>query len=155
MAFRSNCLTRMPSSFLGKHLPRCDCPKPVVRVRGDLRAACNHLLHMLREVGVIPRPPAPTDSVSGELHRYDKYMCDVRGLATSTRRGRLRIVERLLRQKVADNPVAIAELQPDDVRQCIASQLQLRGTVSNAAIAPVVLHGPDALPLNLGMARTA
>ena len=35
--------------FLGKHLPRCDCPKPVVRVHNDLRAACNHLLSMLRE----------------------------------------------------------------------------------------------------------
>jgi integrase/recombinase XerC len=34
--------------------------------------------------------------------------------------------------KFADGPVMIAELQPDDVRQFIAQQLDLRSTTSNA-----------------------
>jgi hypothetical protein len=67
--------------FLGKHLPRCDCPKPVVRVNGDLRAACRHLLEMLRAQGVIAEPALPSDPVSAEVRHYDDYMRDVRGLS--------------------------------------------------------------------------
>ncbi len=119
--------------FLGKHLPRCDCPKPVVRVHGDLRAACNHLLGIFREQGIIAEPTAPTDPVADELCRYDEHMRDVQGLTAGTRRGRLRIVQRLLLRKFADSPVVIAELRPEDVRQFIADQLELRKTSSNAA----------------------
>lgn len=119
--------------FLGKHLPRCDCPKPVVRVYGDLRAACNHLLGILREQGIIAEPTAPTDPVADELCRYDEHMRDVQGLTAGTRRGRLRIVQRLLLRKFADSPVVISELRPEDVRQFITDQLELRKTSSNAA----------------------
>jgi integrase len=70
--------------FLGKHLPRCDCPKPVMRVHDDLRAACNHLLNILREQGVIAEREAPTDPVAAELRCYDGHMRDVRGLIAST-----------------------------------------------------------------------
>jgi len=119
--------------FLGKHLPRCDCPKPIVHVHDDLRAACNHLLEMLREQGVIPEPALPTDPVANELRRYDEHMRDARGLAAGTRDSHLRIVQRLLLRKFADSPVVIAELRPEDVRQFIADQLELRGTASNAA----------------------
>jgi integrase len=41
-------------------------------------------------------------------------------------------VQRLLLHKFADGPVVIGQLQPDDVRQFIATQLNLRGTTSNA-----------------------
>jgi integrase/recombinase XerC len=119
--------------FLGKHLRHCDCPKPVVRVHSDLRAACNHILDMLREQGVIAERERSTDHVAEELRRYDEHMRDVRGLDARTRSGRLRIVQRLLLRKFADNRVAIAELRPDDVRQFIADQLELRRTASNAA----------------------
>ena len=119
--------------FLGKHLPHCDCPKPVVRVHRDLRAACNHLLNMLREQGIIAEPTEPTDPVADELRRYDEHMRDVRGLATGTRDDRLRIVRRLLLRKFANSPVVMAKLQPDDVRLFVADQLELRGTASNAA----------------------
>jgi site-specific recombinase XerD len=119
--------------FLGKHLAHCDCPKPVVRVHQDLRAACNHILEMLREQGVIAATAAPTNPVAQELLRYDEHMRDVRGLGARTRSGRLRIVQRLLLRKFADSAVAIGKMQPDDVRQFIADQLELRKTSSNAA----------------------
>src|SRR5229473_3576513 len=35
--------------FLVGHVPRCDCPRPVIRTRNELRAACAHLLDILRE----------------------------------------------------------------------------------------------------------
>lgn len=60
-------------------------------------------------------------------------MHKARGLSADTRRGRLRTVQRLLLHKFADRPVLIGELQPADVRQFIAEQLERCGTVSNAA----------------------
>ncbi len=124
---------RVVEQFLGKHLPRCDCPKPVVRTYGDLRASCRQLLAMLREQGVIAGPTVATGPVADELRRYDEHMRDIHGLTAGTRRGRLRIVQRLLLRKFADNPVVIAELRAEEVRQFIAEQLDIRKTSSNAA----------------------
>lgn len=120
--------------FLGKHLRRCDCPGPVMRTYGDLRAACRHLLEVLREQGVIAERAPATGPIADELRRYDDHMRDVRGLAAGTRGDRLRIVQRLLLRKFANGPVVIAELRPDDVRQFIAEQLKPRETASNAAM---------------------
>lgn len=118
--------------FLNKHLQHCDCPSPVIRGRGDLRSACNHLLEVLREQRVIAKRTCAVGPIADELRRYDEYMRDVRGLADGSRNSSLRMVQRLLRYRFADGPVAIGELQPADVRQFIAVQLELRGTTSNA-----------------------
>ena len=50
--------------FLIDHLPHCDCPKPVIRSYRDLRAALGHLLHILRQQGVIAVPPAHTGYIA-------------------------------------------------------------------------------------------
>lgn len=118
--------------FLARHVPHCDCPRPVIRTRSDLHAACAHLLDVLREQRVIAEPAREVGHIADELHRYDDYMRRVQGLVEGTRGGRLRIVQRLLLHKFADGPVAIGELQPDDVRKFIAQQLDLRSTASNA-----------------------
>lgn len=123
----------MVDQFLGNHLPRCDCPTPVMRVHGDLRAALGHLLVVLREQGVIAEPLPPTGCIADELRRYDEHMHKARGLSAGTRRGRLRTVQRMLLHKFAGRTVVIGELQPDDVRRFIAEQLELCGTASNAA----------------------
>jgi integrase len=67
-------------------------------------------------------------------------MRDARGLTAGTRRGRLRTVQRLLLHQFAGRPVAISELQPDDVRGFVAEQLELRGTASNAATLAAALR---------------
>ena len=118
--------------FLSEHLPRCDCPWPVLRVLGDLRAALGHLLEVLREQGVVPMRPSPIGDIADELRRYDEHMNKARGLGAGTRRGRLRTVHRLLLHKFANRPVVIAQLQPGDVRQFIVQQLELVSTTSNA-----------------------
>jgi len=119
--------------FLRNHLPRCECPSPVSREHGDLRAAVGHLLTVLRDQGVIANIPAPTGHIAEELRRYDEHMCHARGLATGTRSGYLRIVQRFLRHKFAERPVVIAELKPADVRQFITAQLELVDTIPNAS----------------------
>jgi site-specific recombinase XerD len=118
--------------FLARHVPHCDCPRPVIRTRNDLRAACAHLLEVLREQHVIADRPRAVGHIADELRRYDDYMQRVQGLIEGTRGGRLRIVKRLLLHKFADGSVVIGELQPEDVRKFIAQQLDLRSTTSNA-----------------------
>lgn len=129
------------SRFLNEHLPLCDCPLPVFRGYRDLRAALRHLLEVLREQGVVPIPPPPTSDITDELRRYDEHMNNARGLAAGTRRGRLSTVQRLLLHKFADRPIVFAELQPIDVRQFIAEQLELVGTISKAKTLASTLRG--------------
>ena len=59
-------------------------------------------------------------------------MRDARGLADGTRRGRLRIIERLLLSKFAGRPVIIGELRSENIRDFIAEQLKSLSTTSNA-----------------------
>ncbi len=118
--------------FLNDHLPCCDCPWPVKRVHHELRAALGHLLGVLREQGVIIVPSLPTGHIVDELHRYDEHMNKARGLGAGTRSGALRTVRRLLAHKFAEEPVVIADLRPEDVRQFFAEQLEHRATASHA-----------------------
>ncbi len=131
---------RAVGRFLRDHLPLCDCPTPVLRVNGDLRAALGHLLVVLREQGVIAEPPPPTGHIADELRRFDGHMHMARGLAAGTRDCRLRIVQRLLLHKFRGRPVVIAKLQPADVRQFLAEQLDLQGTASNACALAAALR---------------
>ena len=118
--------------FLRYHLPRCDCPGGALRTPRELHAALMPVLEILRAEHVIARPPAPAGPIADELRSYDAHMRDARGLAAGTRRGRLRIVERLLVAKFAGRSVVVGELQTEDVRRFIADQLDSLGTSSNA-----------------------
>jgi integrase/recombinase XerC len=86
----------------------------------------------LRQRHIIAEPASPAGPIADELSRYDSHMQDARGLATSTRHARLRIIERLLQSKFTGRPVIIGELQPEDVRHFIATQLESRNSTSNA-----------------------
>jgi integrase/recombinase XerC len=118
--------------FLRYHLPRCDCLGGALRTAREVHAALVPMLAILRTAQVIAQPPAPAGPIADELHGYDAHMRDARGLSAATRRGRLRIVERLLVAKFADRPVVVRELQTEDVRRFIADQLDSLGTISNA-----------------------
>src|SRR6059036_897926 len=74
-----------------------------------------------------------TDHIAEELRRYDEHLRDVRGLAEGTRRGCIRIADRLLRQKFGQHRIDLAKLRPDDVRRFLAAQLDARPTASNAS----------------------
>ncbi len=118
--------------FLRYHLPRCDCLGGALRNPRELHAALIPVLDILRAEGIIALTPAPTGPIADELSRYDAHMYSARGLAAGTRRGRLRIVERLLLSKFAGRPVIVSSLQTEDVRKFIVDQLQNLGTTSNA-----------------------
>lgn len=118
--------------FLRYHLPCCDCPGGALRAPREVHAALVPMLAILRKEQVIAQPPTPAGPIADELHSYDAYMRDARGLSAGTRRGRLRIVERLLVAKFAERPVVFGELQTEDLRRFIADQLASLSTTSNA-----------------------
>jgi hypothetical protein len=68
----------------------------VLRGKHEIHAALHHLLATLRASGMIPQRHN-SDPLSQELTRFDSYMLQVRGLASSTRRQRVLIVRRFLR----------------------------------------------------------
>jgi integrase/recombinase XerC len=91
-----------------------------------------HLLYVLRQQGIIPKPVVRSDHITGELCRYDHHMLNTRGLSIGTRRGRLHVIRRLLLYKFADRAIVFDQFDPSDIRQFISEQLQLGGSISHA-----------------------
>ncbi|MCA9910588.1 MAG: tyrosine-type recombinase/integrase, partial [Anaerolineae bacterium] len=80
------------------------------------------------------RPPAALSvHIVEELHRYDEHLCDVRGLAAGTRKGRLRVVGLLLQEKFKGRAIQIGKLRPDDIRQFLATRLGAHRSASHAS----------------------
>ena len=71
--------------------------------------------------------------IKEELRRYDEHLRDVRGLSAGTRKDRLRIIGLLLEGKFKHRKVVFSRMQPDDVRQFLATRLAQCQTSSNAS----------------------
>ena len=126
--------------FLDSHLPRCDCHPAALRTRSDLSASLGHLLALLREQHVIVELPGPSGPIAEELNRYNVHMRDARGLAIGTREDRLVLVGRLLQCKFAGKAIAIGELQPEDVRGFIATELTRVSSGSHSSAVTAALR---------------
>ncbi len=131
---------RAVNRFIDEHLPVCDCPHPAFQTRSDLRAACVHLLRILRDQGIIPLPATPSTPLDEEVGRFDEHLRNVRGLAVDTRRNYLRIVRSLLDARFGDAEIAFSALQPADVRRFVADQLERKATHSNASVITTALR---------------
>ena len=121
------------TDFLTNHLPRCTCSYPVMRSFNSVQASLGHLVLYLRDQGYIAEVPSEVGEIFEELHRFNNYMENTRGLAAGTRRHRLRIVRQLLANKFQSIPVVISDLEPAELRQFIHERLKLHPTASNAA----------------------
>lgn len=108
--------------FLGEHLPQCRCPGPVMRGPADLRAACGHLLALLRADGVIGESAPVMTPVEEELRCFEAHLEQVRGLAASTCKNQLRIVRCLLMERFATGPVKLSAVRSEQLRQFLAQQ---------------------------------
>lgn len=128
------------TEFLDQHLPHCRCDGSVRHDRCDHRAALGHLLFVLRAQGVIALRAKSTTPVDEELRRFDAYMERVRGLAPKTRSQVLRIVGRLLRQRLGNGCVDIASIKPAHVRRFYAQQAKLHCKPGGAGSVVAALH---------------
>ncbi|MEK7414111.1 MAG: tyrosine-type recombinase/integrase [Planctomycetota bacterium] len=115
-------------SFVEDHLPRCACPPPVQRSRHQILAALQHLRVVLAEAGVQPEEPR-VDAIGVELHRFDEYMQQARGLAEGTRLRRLNIVRALLGNTASITPTA------DELRHFVAKEISRVSPASAGALA--------------------
>jgi site-specific recombinase XerD len=102
--------------FIGEHLPRCGCPRPVQRNQQNNRAALKLLLKVLREDGQVA-PWQASDHISQELAGFDLFMTEVKGLAASTRRQRLHFVGSFLREQFGSRPIIAKQMKPADLRR--------------------------------------
>ena len=127
--------------FLDRHLPRCNCTRPVQGIHRDLHVALGHLLVVLRANGIIAERQAATTPVDEELHRFDDHMNHVRGLRPGTRRLFLRTVRRLLVEHFADQAVVISAIKPEDVRRFVVRQSELYSTRASAGTLASALRG--------------
>jgi len=107
--------------FLGEHLPRCACPHPVRRLHRDNRSA---LRLFLKALGSSLTQCEAADHISRELSRFDLFMGDVKGLATSTRRQRLRVIGRFLRDQFGSRPIVGQQIKPADLRRFMFARQQ-------------------------------
>lgn len=106
--------------FIGSHLPHCDCTPPAQRMAHEVRAALSHLHRVLRTCNAVPAsPPSHVGPIGPELIEFDRYMGAVRGLATNTRRQRIRIVGSFLRERFGDGPLRLAALSEADLKRFV------------------------------------
>jgi integrase/recombinase XerD len=101
--------------FLQEHLPRCKCPDPVRHIQKDHRAALRLLLKALRLSGPI-EPCDASEHINRELHRFDLFMTEVKGLAVSTRRMRLNLIRNFLRYQFDSKPILVRRVKAADLR---------------------------------------
>lgn len=107
--------------FLNDHLPVCSCPQPVRRTRYELRTAIRHLLRLLEAEGAI-QSADKQDGLSKELAAFDAYMCDVAGLAETTRRQRGLIVGRFLAHTFGTAAVDVTKIDTAAVRRFVLGE---------------------------------
>jgi integrase/recombinase XerD len=146
--------------FLGEHLPNCSCARPVQRDGIGNRAALNHLLRLLRELGVIAAPEE--DEIARELARFDLKMAQVWGLSPGTRDHRRRIVRRLLKLRFGAGPIDISALSPADVRDFVLgdqgwspSTIRVMGGAVRCYLRHRALDGDDLATLLRAVPRPA
>ena len=86
-----------------------------------------------RDAPNIPEGSKFSAHITEELRRYDEHLRDVRGLTAGTRKGRLRVIGLLLRDKFKYRQIVFARLRPDDIRQFLARRLTEHQSASNAS----------------------
>ena len=104
------------AQFLDDPVRHCDCAWPTGGNRHEARAALEHLLVVLRTLGMVAPRPVSTMPVDEELRRFNEHMEGVRGLALKTRSTASRIVRELLWHRFHDRPVVVSALKPQQVR---------------------------------------
>ena len=122
------------TKFVSLHIPRCDCPNRVQRTPIAIHASMNHLLIMLRDLGLLTKE-ASDDPIEEELLLFDKYMRDSRGLAQNTRGQRVRILRLYLSTNSNFSSGTSASISADSLRKFLGKKMQSWSPASAAVLA--------------------
>ena len=71
--------------------------------------------------------------IDEELHSYNEYLRDVRGLATATCEDKIRVIRLFLEQNFKGCSIKISTLKPDDIHRFLALQLGVNPNASAAS----------------------
>ena len=86
------------------------------RVRRDSRSCVRRVMALLRELGIVPRPPPPPTASSGLLGEYLRYLAEHRGITSSQiDKHRLQICAFLEAMAGDDELEAVARLDAGDI----------------------------------------
>jgi len=110
-------------TFLTGHLLRCRCPVACREGLPQVRAALGHLLDVLgveREHGAQGR--LRSSAQDGLLGPFATYLCDARGLASTTRNDYLRRAAAFLKAISPESPIDPARLKPRDVLDYVSER---------------------------------
>jgi site-specific recombinase XerD len=126
--FELGSLSPAVERFIAEHLPRCRCQYPVLRGPLLVRAALHHLQAVLADHG-IHDDLRIVDPADDDLRRFDEYLRDAGGLASSTRHRRRTVVASLLHTTSSLTPSA------DELRAFVAREIARLSPVGGAAVA--------------------
>lgn len=110
--------------FLTTHLPACDCTGRLARDPETNLTASRHLLRFLRAHGRIACLSPVADPIEEEVHRFDRYLEGICGLAAETRRGRRRLARQFLSYRFARGSIGLTGCSPREIRQFVTDAAQ-------------------------------
>jgi integrase/recombinase XerD len=113
--------SEMVEAFLG-HLMHCDCPPPCNHTVYVVRAALHQLLKCVPTSAEAKPVSSDMRSLEGVVFAFESHMCDVCGLAATTRDAYKRYARWLLEDRYGAAPVDLAAFTLTDVRTFVTAR---------------------------------
>ena len=108
-------------SFLGRHLDRCQCPRPARCAPASCGSALHALLELLKIKGIIrPKTSKAASPKERIIEQFDRYLVEVCGVAETTRRARRRTALELLSWRFGNRPLQLQRITPGDLVRFVA-----------------------------------
>jgi len=101
--------------FLDRHLPECRCIQPCLRKPVELRRALTLLLQWLQREGLAAGALVRGGRLQKELEQFERYLCEVCGLAATTRYGYLRILRHFLSDRFAGQRINLSRVTAEEI----------------------------------------
>jgi site-specific recombinase XerD len=119
--------------FVERHLPRCRCPRPRLRVSEEVRPTLMHLRAVLLEQGYGVQDSL-REPFFDELHGFQNYLTLTCGIAPGTCKQRLKIIRPFLQDCFADHAIDLSQVTTNDLDNFILGFAKRRKPASLGAV---------------------
>ncbi len=114
------------TQFRQRHLPWCRCPPPATTCASVVQPGLRHWLRFLRLRKLCPAPPQRGSGfVDRQVRSFDRFSCEVRGLAEATRRYDRHHLRHFLEWRFGRGPLHYARLKPKEVAGYLHERAQV------------------------------